>query len=72
MPDEKVTVESEGSPEVSPTWCYICKGDVGWSSHYHCPNCWGRCSMMGHLAPDLGYSCEKQPDPRGPDKEVSG
>ena len=37
-------------------WCDICAAYV-YGSHYHCPKCWGECSMMGHL------DCARNPEP---------
>lgn len=54
----------------APTRCHVCEEELTGSSHYHCPNCWERCSMMGHWDPKTkDYSCEKKPHPNPSSEE---
>jgi predicted RNA-binding Zn-ribbon protein involved in translation (DUF1610 family) len=43
--------------------CTVCGEQLSGSSHYHCPNCGGRCSMMGHVDAKGNYKCEMKPNP---------
>jgi predicted RNA-binding Zn-ribbon protein involved in translation (DUF1610 family) len=60
-PEPEVEDEPQVEDEDDGEWCEDCGMDVGLESHYHCPNCGGVCSMMGHLDQERNvYTCERR------------
>lgn len=59
--EERYAEETDGMSKALEH-CRFCGEPLTGGSHYHCPNCLERCSMMGHYDfAKQDYSCKRHP-----------